>query len=177
MVSYRSVQQRCCPVFSVPWGRYSREITFSLSDANILSFWGTEWTVISFRHKVATVMSLFSKVVKASSAENLQTDHSVPSLCLSGNRMRCSVKSCVLFGRGLLEWTQRGPRGWWGKKSQQGDAYTQMKIPMSVEHWDCSKRAESIGFTIPSLDGFIYTSVYTGGNVTRLSLSLQGTFI
>lgn len=36
---------------------------------------------------------------------------------------------------------------------------------------------QSIGFTIPSLDGFIYTSVYTGGNVTWLSLSLQGTFI
>lgn len=62
-------------------------------------------------------MSLFSKVLKASSAENLQSDHSVPSLCLSGNRMWCNIKLCVLFGRGLLKWTQRGPRGWWKKES------------------------------------------------------------
>ena len=102
--------------FPVPWGRYSHEIAFILSDANILSLWGIEWTVISFRHKLATVMSLFSKVLKASSAENLQTDRSVPSMCRSGNRMRCSV-----FSLEEVCWNElREDQGGDGKKESAG---------------------------------------------------------
>lgn len=106
-------------------------------------------------------MLLFSKVLKASSAENLQSGHSVPSLCLSGNRMWCNIKLCVLFGRGLLKWTQRGPRGWWEKRVSR-----EMPTPKwrYLCQWTtdtvCSKRAESIWFPIPSQMA-LFTPLFT----------------
>lgn len=64
-------------------------------------------------------MSLFSKVLKASSAENLQSDHSVPSLCLSGNRMWCSINR--VFSLEEVCWNElREDQGGDGTKESAG---------------------------------------------------------